>query len=119
MHQLNSFIIGPRGEMYKCWNDVNNDSKIVSYINNKKIINRKLLYHYLTETHPFSDSNCKDCLHFPICSGGCGWYRSRNVLDKGKFNICPLQKDIRILEESLMLSLDKREVVYPQKISVI
>jgi uncharacterized protein len=119
MHQFNSFIIGPSGELYKCWNDVNNESKIVGHINGKEIENRALFYHLLTETHPFSDAKCKNCLQFPICSGGCGWYRSRNILEKGNFNLCPIQKDLYILEESLLLSLDKNKKLYKHQISAI
>ncbi len=111
MHQLNSFIIGPTGELYKCWNDVNNDNKIIGYITNKNIQNRKLFYHFLIDTHPFADSHCKDCLQFPICNGGCGWYRSRNITGNGKFDICPIQKNLSILEDSLILSLDKGNII--------
>lgn len=119
MHQLNSFIVGPRGELYKCWNDVNNDNKIIGHIYSKTISNRNLFYHLLTETHPFADSKCKECLQFPICSGGCGWYRSRNIKENGKFNLCPIQKDLSILEKSLILSLEKGNVKYNQQISAI
>lgn len=118
MHQLNSFIVGPRGELYKCWNDVNNDDKIIGYINNDLIKNRNLFYHMLTETHPFADSNCKNCLQFPICSGGCGWYRSRNITANGRFNICPIHKNLSILEDSLVRSLDKENIIYHQQIPV-
>ncbi len=118
MHQLNSFIVGPRGEFYKCWNDVNDDNKIVGYINRKEIGNRKLFYHLLTETHPFADKRCKDCLQFPICSGGCGWYRSRNILDACKFNLCPIQKDLTILEDLLIQSLEKKNLKYKQQITI-
>lgn len=119
MHQLNSFIIGPCGELYKCWNDVNNEDKIIGYINGNNIENRELFYHLLTETHPFADSHCKNCLQFPICSGGCGWYRSRNINANGQFNLCPIQKDLSILEECLILSLDKSKIKYNPQISAL
>lgn len=119
MHQLNSFIVGPGGELYKCWNDVNNNEKIVGYINEKKIVNPVLFYHLLTETHVFADNHCKKCMLFPICSGGCGWYRSRNIKENGQFNLCPMQKNIAILEECLVLSLEKQKVKYKSYISAL
>lgn len=119
MHQLNSFIIGPSGELYKCWNDVNNYDKIVGHINEKNIENRELFYHLLTETHPFADTHCKSCMQFPICSGGCGWYRSRNIKENAHFNLCPIQKDISILEDCLILSLDKSKIKYKSQISAL
>lgn len=119
MHQLNSFIIGPTGELYKCWNDVNNDDKIIGHINGKNIENRNLLYHLLTETHTFADERCKSCMQFPICSGGCGWYRSRNIKELGHFNLCPIQKDLSILEDCLLLSLDKNNLKYKSQISAL
>lgn len=119
MHQLNSFVIGPRGELYKCWNDVNNENRVVGYINEKTIKNRRLLYHLMNETHPFSDPSCKKCLQFPVCGGGCGWYRSRNVCEGGHFNLCSIYKDFTILEDALLCSI-KREhkVKFNQKLQL-
>jgi len=42
-----SYIIGPEGEIYKCWNDVSNKESIIGYIDQKKLSNHSLLYNYL------------------------------------------------------------------------
>lgn len=119
MHQINSFIIGPQGELYKCWNHVNHKDKIIGNISGNAIENRSLFYHLLTETHSFTDPECKKCLIFPVCNGGCGAYRSLNIKEKGKFNLCPIYKEIPILEEMLLSSISKLDIKYSQKILAI
>lgn len=109
INKLNSYIIGPEGEIYKCWNDVSNTEKIVGYINKKQITNKPLLYRYMNETTPFSNSQCKDCLLFPVCSGGCAWYQYKNIFENGRFNICSQFKERSNLEKALIKSLEKQE----------
>ncbi len=108
VNKLNSYIIGPEGEIYKCWNDVSNSEKIVGYINQKQIVNKPLLYRYMNETSPFSNPSCRDCLLFPICSGGCAWYRYKNIFENGRFNICSQFKERSNLEKALIKSLEKQ-----------
>lgn len=105
MNRLNSYIIGPEGEVYKCWNDVSNEEKIVGNIMQKELINKTLFYRYLNDTTPFSDTKCKDCKLFPVCSGGCGHYRYKNLYEDGCFNICHEYQDIRDLETALVNSI--------------
>ncbi len=119
MHSLNSFIIGPEGELYKCWNDVGEETKMIGHIYDNKIENDAVYFHMMTETSPFADPKCKECLHFPNCSGGCGWYRSRNIKGNGRFNVCVIQKDPRILEDALLLSLNKENIKYRQKLPLV
>lgn len=63
----------------------------------------------------FEDEKCKDCLFFPICSGGCTWYRYRNKYENGKFDICAIQKDNDMLKKYLLAHyhhlLQKKEAV--------
>ena len=118
MHGLNAMIVGPSGEIYKCWNDVNHKDKTVAYVGNPDITNQHLYMHQMNETHCFSDPKCKDCPAFPVCSGGCGSYRSRNILEKGQFNICDITSDRRILEELLLMTLDTDKAKYKHYITV-
>ncbi len=69
-----SVVIGPEGEMYKCWNDVGNPLKIYGYVD-KGITNEKILLDYLMGGDPFEDSNCVKCKLLPVCNGGCPYYR--------------------------------------------
>lgn len=82
IRNVNSFTIGPDGEIYKCWNDVGVKDKIISNLNTKKIINDTLLLRYLTDADPLESHECMECFFLPICSGGCPYVRIQNQ-DKG------------------------------------
>ena len=100
--RLNSYIVGPRGEIYKCWNDVSDDNKIVGYINQEKLTNPKLLYRYLVGSKWYANSECIECFFLPICNGNCAWYALKNVYDKGEYIICDcMQKSPEMLNKSL------------------
>lgn len=87
-----SVVIGPEGELYKCWNDVGNISKIYGYIDGR-ITNESLLLKYLVSSDPFDDVNCKECLLLPICDGGCPYQRIKREYEDSQLNVCPLVKD--------------------------
>lgn len=106
MSSAYAFIIGPDGEIYKCWNDVGHQDRIIGYISDNQPTDKLRLYRYLNETSAFSDSECKDCPVFPICDGGCGHYRYRNKFEDGSFDLCTRFKNTNVLEESLLLSID-------------
>lgn len=106
-NRLNSYIIGPMGEIYKCWNDVNKKDKIICYINQNKFKNQDLLYKYIDNVSTFSNSECKDCYIFPICDGGCGHFRYKNKFEGCHFNICSPLKDKEVLKERLVNTLNK------------
>ena len=71
---ITSFVIGPEGELYKCWNDIGIRDKAVGTLKEISLSNG-LLLKYLLENDPLSDINCKDCICFPICEGGCPYKR--------------------------------------------
>lgn len=98
----NSFIIGPMGEIYKCWNDVSDKSRIVGYINETDITNKTLFFRYHQSCAWYNDSICKKCFFLPICNGKCAWYNERNLYHNGKFNLCQcLQKAPGLLNKCL------------------
>lgn len=108
VNHINSYIIGPEGELYKCWNDFNNNNKIIGSIFDNQIVNKHLFHSYMMELSAFSDDNCKDCMFFPICSGGCSWYRYRNIYENGKFNLCYEFKNLKLFEQYLLDTYLKR-----------
>ena len=97
----NSYIIGPEGEIYKCWNDVSNLDKAIGYLGDNKLNNEELLGQYLTEGTMFEDQKCKECFFFPICDGGCPQYRLRNKYDGGQYDLCAVRNDKRANKEFL------------------
>jgi len=87
-----AYVIGPSGELYKCWNDMGYSEKIVGYVNQTKLTNSNLYNQYLLDGQWTSDEECKKCFFLPICSAGCAWQRIRNKFHKGSYDYCSLYK---------------------------
>lgn len=99
---VSSYIVGPEGEIYKCWNDVSDNSKVVGYINQPKIINQSLYYRYHQGCAWYNDPECKACFFLPICNGKCAWYNERNLYHNGQYNLCQcIQKAPGMLDQCL------------------
>ncbi len=74
----NSFVVGPEGELYKCWEDVGQKNMVVGTVSeDTPVTNNELVSLYSIGTDPFLDQECKECSVFPICSGGCANRRLR------------------------------------------
>jgi len=94
-NSINSFVIGPNGELYKCWEDVGKNEYIVGNIfEDNHITNPELISMYDIGTNPYLDNECIDCSILPICGGGCVNRRLRDKFfnEKG-MNYCSLYKD--------------------------
>lgn len=87
----NAIVIGPSGELYKCWNDVGNKDKIYGSIFGE-ITNEKILLDYLIGADPFDDEKCRSCTLLPVCSGGCP-YERLELWKRKTVNTCPLMKE--------------------------
>jgi uncharacterized protein len=88
---MNSYIIGPKGELYKCWCDVGEDSKVTGTLKNG-VTNVAMYTRYMSESDPLFDENCLKCSYFPICNGGCAFRRLKK-LDGYNDDLCTIQKD--------------------------
>jgi uncharacterized protein len=88
-----SLVIGPQGEIYKCWNDVGNKDKITGNIISKQSVNTNLLLRYYTAGDPFDDNDCKECFHLPICGGGCPYLRIKREYEDKNIDVCYVKKD--------------------------
>lgn len=91
-------------------------SKVIGNITEKEILNKPLFYKYLFASSCFDSKECKDCLFFPVCSGGCAWYRIRNNEENGMFELCSLYKGGQRLEDVLLNSVKPitKELFLPQ-----
>lgn len=101
--QLNGFVIGPRGELYKCWNEVGEVDKAIGNIQEPSQINAEKYSKYMISGSCFESVKCKDCSIFPICSGGCPTERISNLHEGTHFELCSIYKDPLILARSLEL----------------
>lgn len=73
------FVIGPGGEMYKCFEDVGNAGMAVGSVHGKPPLeNIGLAAMFSTGVDPFSDSECLGCPVLPLCGGGCARRRLRS-----------------------------------------
>lgn len=108
INSISSYIIGPKGEIYKCWNDVGHVHRTIGSIFESEPNEKTLLYRYMFESDMFSDEKCKDCHVFPLCSGGCGHYRYRNKYQGGEFELCSRYKNKEILADTLIKSISKK-----------
>jgi uncharacterized protein len=107
INQLNSFIIGPEGELYKCWNDVSNPNKVIGNINSTELMNSSIYLRYMNDTMPF-DEKCKKCMIFPVCGGGCGYYRYKNLYEEGQYDYCSVFSNLNNLESALIRYSDTK-----------
>lgn len=88
----NAIVIGPSGELYKCWNDVGNPDR--SYGNVDGSLNHEdVLYEYLIKADHLNDTKCNACTFFPVCDGGCPYQRIQNEKTGRPQDTCSLFKE--------------------------
>jgi len=86
--QYNAYLIGPDGELYKCWNELGRPDRVIGNINDKKEMNKDLLLNYLSGLTMFDDECCKNCCLFFVCEGGCHWIKINNYLNHRNNSFC-------------------------------
>ena len=98
-----SYVIGPKGEIYLCWEHIGMQEKIVGNIDQPALSNPTLFYRFLTHGSLFDDIQCKQCGLLPICNGGCPNKRIENIFEKTNHNLCALynENDKDILYDTL------------------
>ena len=94
---INGYVVGPEGELYKCWNHIGESEMVVGHIG-KDIRIDTLYISYLTESFE-TDENCKECKVLPVCMGGCVDIRIN--YKKGTFPAIDCSRWKYYLEESL------------------
>lgn len=104
----NAIVIGPLGELYKCWNDVGDFSRSYGSIDGT-ITNEEVLYEYLIKADHVNDKECNECAFFPVCDGGCPYQRIQNEKLGRPQNTCSLFKEH--VEDFLMLHYDHKRKV--------
>jgi len=66
------YVIGPTGEIYKCWEDVGKEPMVIgSVYDEEPVSNKELVAQYSIGTDPYNDNTCMECSILPICGGGC------------------------------------------------
>ena len=66
------WVVGPAGELYKCWEDVGRPEMVVGSVHADPVItDPELRARYSIGTDPYEDAACLACDALPICGGGC------------------------------------------------
>jgi uncharacterized protein len=89
------FVIGPKGELYSCWENIGYQENVVGYLSEKGdiiVTNELYYYRYMVDNDYLHNAECRDCFFFPVCSGGCPEKRLRNKHNNACFDVCVLQK---------------------------
>lgn len=108
-----NFVLGPEGELYKCWDDAGRPGMVVGSIHAKDTItNAALLAQYSTGVDPYSDPECRSCAVLPICGGGCP---HRRLLEKyhdlkGARRCSPYKTRLRDYLEAYVDTVRTREI---------
>jgi len=72
------YVVGPEGELYKCWSDVGKPAMVIGNIHaDDPVTNAALRAQYCSGTDAYSDAECRSCDVLPICGGGCANLRLR------------------------------------------
>ena len=83
-----NMLIGSRGEIYKCFEDLGIEDRIVGNINDPiKWSNFKEIARYATGIDHYLSEECRKCPYIPICNGGCPRRRYENLYEN-KHNDC-------------------------------
>ncbi len=66
---INGYLVGPQGELYKCWNHLGDPQYVVGSIFEPVELN-PMYISYLTDGFE-TDDECLACRFLPLCMGGC------------------------------------------------
>ncbi|MCG8410960.1 MAG: radical SAM protein [Bacteroidales bacterium] len=90
------YVIGPEGELYKCWNDVGIKERQVGFLNDTgvKISNYKCITRYAIANDPLENPDCLDCQILPQCmGGGCPYKRNQKKYENINIDYCSYFKN--------------------------
>lgn len=92
-NSISDYVIGPEGEIYRCWLEVGDTSCVIGHITDSDFENPQLYVNYQIDGDCFNSQTCLQCSLLPICSGGCPHNRLQNMYNNAQIEICPLQHD--------------------------
>lgn len=93
MTKRNAYVVGPEGELYKCWNDVGVPEREIGNIRSLVDWNMPLVAEGMVGASFLEDPACEECFFFPVCDGGCPKMRLLNHRDGGSRDTCSYFKN--------------------------
>ena len=97
LYSDSSFTIAPTGDVYKCWDFVNEERhRIASIGEGGAVTDTTYAYYDWMTRDPYEIEECRDCVYLPACGGGCvgtsfaetnqyhaaGCYKVKGVIEK-------------------------------------
>jgi uncharacterized protein len=67
--RANELVVGSKGELYKCWDNVGDQREVIGNIRDYQNANGRL--QKWLKYDPFSNDECRSCIALPVCMGGC------------------------------------------------
>ncbi len=104
---INSYLIDPDGDIYKCFNHVGDKNKKMGNIA-EDINYQDHNFMRLFRFEPFGDDTCRSCNYLPICMGGCPSRRSdrglkgEQLCDSWRHNLEPMLEIIALSRQQEM-----------------
>ena len=86
-----AFVIGPEGEIYKCWRMVGNKDQEIGNVKTGQFDMVKFS-RYITGADYIRDKRCLSCMFITLCGGGCPLSRMRNKYEGEHINHCCPEK---------------------------
>jgi uncharacterized protein len=106
-------VVGPRGELYKCWEDVGKPHMVVGDLHAAEpVTDPGLQALYTLGADPFSDPECLACAALPICGGGCAnrRLRLRHFGEDGVTVCTPYKDHLTAYLEAYLDTVRRREI---------
>mgnify|MGYP003181749010 FL=1 len=97
---INSYVVDPLGNLYKCWDDIGRSERKVGSIFEQPMLNANMIRWMSYEP---SDPECRDCFAFPMCMGGC----PNHALNGGEKQCVSFRYDA---EQKMLLSKMMKDV---------
>ena len=72
----NSFVIGPDGRIFKCWNELGIDGREIGTLKDGMQESTQLYSYMMYDAT--QDDECAACNYLPVCMGGCPYMRLKN-----------------------------------------
>lgn len=93
--QINSGVIDPEGNVYKCWEEIGDKSACVGEIGDQTVFNLPSCYFDYMLFDPTLDKRCSKCKVLPVCmGGGCPLRRSRDKVRNCEEFLCEFKYSI-------------------------
>lgn len=91
---VSSFVVGPRGDLYKCLAAVGVEQMSIGNVNNPEnfISNEELMTRFLEGNDYLNSTECQQCVLFPVCDGGCPYLKLKERMLGEPHDTCLIAK---------------------------